>query len=78
MATATHDEIKSRVPGLQDHAVVELMDARATVDEIDASLAMLESDDKDLIDAREHEGARINRILGILRAAGVEIRGDKD
>ena len=71
MGTATQKDVLSVFPELEDHAVVEILDMRATVDELEAALTVLASDDKDLIAMKRREGAEINRLLDILSQAGV-------
>lgn len=72
MTIATHDDILHVFPGIQDHAAVEILDMKATVDELEAALVMLTSDDKGLIDIRRREGDQIHRLLNILNQAGVQ------
>ena len=73
MTTATRDDVLSAFPGLQDHAIVELLEMKTTVDDLEAVLGMLTSDDKDLIEIRRREGGQIHRLLNILSRAGVDV-----
>ena len=66
MDAATHKDITRLFPGIQDHTVVEILEAQATLGEIEAALALLQDADEGLIGARQRHGDRINRILDIL------------
>ena len=71
MSTATRKDVLGVFPELEDHAVVAILDMKATVDELEAALTILASDDKDLIAMKRREGGEINRLLDILSQAGV-------
>ena len=78
MSTATHKDVLNVFPGLEDHAVVEILDMHATVDELEAALTVLASDDKELIAMKRREGEEINRLLDILSQAGVGSMPERD
>ena len=77
MSIANHEDIVHVFPGIQDHAVVEILEMKATVDELEAALAIMSGDEKDSIGIRQREGGQIHRLLGILDRAGVQ-QGDED
>ncbi len=70
MNTATHQDITRLFPGIQDHTVVEILDTRATLGDIEAALALLLDADEGLIGVKQRHGDRINRVLDILAASG--------
>lgn len=72
MATATRKEILRLFPGLPEHAVLALIDAKATSAELDAAMLSLQGDDDAIIEFRRRDGARLEHLLGILSAAGIE------
>jgi hypothetical protein len=69
MNAATHQDITRLFPGIQDHTVVEILDTRATLGEIEAALALLLDADEGLIGVKQRHGDRINRVLDILAAS---------
>lgn len=78
MNTATHNDVVRLYPGLSDHAVVEILAMEAEVAELEAAMALLDGDDKDLVEIRRREGDRINRLLNILSQSDIEARQDRD
>jgi low affinity Fe/Cu permease len=78
MTTASHNDIKKVFPDLPDHAVVEILAMNATIDELDAALVMLTSDDNELIGIRERQGTQIHRLMNILNQAGIHSPEDRD
>lgn len=78
MSKATRRDVLGVFPGLEDHTVVEILDMGATVDELEAALTILSSDDKELIAIKRREGDEINRLLDILGQAGVESMTEQD
>ena len=70
MNAATHKDIVRLFPGIQDHAVVEILDAHATLGDVEAVLALLQDADEGLIGVKQRHGDRINRVLDILAASG--------
>ena len=77
MGQATHKDILSVFPGIQDHAAVEIMAMRATVDDLEAAFAVMTSDDEHLIDVKQREGGQIHHLLVILGRAGVHPATDR-
>jgi hypothetical protein len=71
MNAATHQDIVRLFPGIQDHTVVEILDANATLGDIEAALALLQNADEGLIGVKQRHGDRINRVLDILAASGL-------
>ena len=69
MDAATRKDITRLFPGIQDHTVVEILDAQATLGDVEAALALLQDADEGLIGARQRHGDRINRVLDILAAS---------
>lgn len=78
MAMATYKDIFRLFPGLQDHAVTEILDLHATIDELEAALVLFSSDDKDLIEIRRREGGKIHQLARVLSEAGIEAIEDRD
>ncbi len=74
MDTATRKDIVRLFPGIQDHTVIEILDTRATLGDIEAAVALLQDADEGLIGARQRHGDRINRVLDILAAS--DLRSD--
>lgn len=72
MTAATRNDILRIFPDLPDHAVSRIEDMKATVAELDAAMLLLSSDDVDLIEQKQREGDRLNHLMAILDAAGVE------
>ena len=70
MNAATHQDIVRLLPGIQDHAVVEILDAHATLGDVEAVVALLQDADEGLIGVGQRHGDRINRVLDILAASG--------
>lgn len=71
MNAATHQDIVRLFPGIQDHTVVEILDANATLGDIEAALALLQDADEGLIGVKQRHGDRINRVLNILAVSGL-------
>lgn len=72
MTAVTHDEIVRLFPGIQDHTVLEILDTKATVGELEAASLLLQNADEGLVDIKQREGDQINRLLDIF--ARSEIR----
>ena len=72
MDAATRQDITRVFPGVQDHAVVEILGAQATLGDIEAAAALLQDADEGLIGVKQRHGDRINRVLGILSASGFQ------
>lgn len=71
MKTATRNDILTVFPGLEDHALVEILGMQATMEDLEAALALLSSDDEGLIEVKQREGTQIHRLLNILNRAGL-------
>ncbi len=69
MDTATHQDIIRLFPGIQDHTVVEILDAKPTLGDIEAAASLLQDADEGLIGVKQRHGDRINRVLDILAAS---------
>lgn len=69
MNAATHKDVVRLFPGIQDHTVVEILDAHPTLGDVEAALALLQDADEGLIGAQRRHGDRINRVLDILAAS---------
>ncbi len=69
MDTATQQDIVRLFPGIQDHTVVEILDTKATLGDIEAAVALLQDADEGLIGVKQRHGDRINRVLDILAAS---------
>lgn len=78
MSTATNDQIVRLFPGIQDHAVIEILNTNATVDELEAAMLLLQSADEGLIDIKQREGDRINRLLNILGSSELRPQENRD
>ena len=78
MSIATHKDVLSIFPGIQDHAAVEILEMKATVDELEAVLAVIMSDDKDLVEVKQRQGGQIHRLLNILNQSGIAPVQDRD
>ena len=78
MKIATREDVIAVFPDLQDHAVVEILDMKASVEDLEAALGLLMSDDKDLIEVRQRDGGKIHRLLNILNLAGAQEALDRD
>ena len=78
MKIATREDVIAVFPDLQDHAVVEILDMKASEEDLEAALGLLMSDDKDLIEVRQREGGKIHRLLNILNLAGAQEALDRD
>ena len=78
MTTATHDDIVRLFPGIQDHTVLEILDTKATVDEIEATTLLLQNADEGLIEIKTQEGDRINRLLNLLASSEIRPQENDD
>jgi len=50
MTTATHSEIVQLFPGIQDHSVLEILATKATVEELEAAMLLLNDEDEGMIE----------------------------
>ena len=69
MDTVTHQDIVRLFPGIQDHTVLEILDTKATLGDIEAAVALLQDADEGLIGVKQRHGDSINRVLNILAAS---------
>lgn len=69
MDTVTHQDIVRLFPGIQDHTVLEILDTKATLGDIEAAVALLQDADEGLIGVKQRHGDSINRVLDILAAS---------
>ena len=70
MNAATHKDVVRLFPGIQDHTVVEILDAHPTLGDVEAVLALMQDADEGLLGVKQRHGDRINRVLDILAASG--------
>ena len=78
MTVANYQDVARLFPGLQDHAMAEILATGAKVDELEALFALLAGSDEGLIEIRQQESGRIDHLLTILRQSGIEPRDDRD
>ena len=78
MTTATHDDIARLFPGIQDHAVIEILATKATLAQLEAASLLLGDQDEGLIEEKRKEGSQLSRVLEILASAQLEPREDRD
>lgn len=78
MTTVTHDDVARLFPNIQDHAIVEILATRATVDELEAALLLLSNEDEGLIDIKRREGDQLNRLVDILNRSEIAQQADRD
>lgn len=72
MSIATHEDVVRIFPGIQDHASLELLAAKATVNDLEAVQLLLQDVDEGLIEMKRQEGDRLNQLLGILIKSGMQ------
>ncbi len=78
MNSATHEDIMRVFPDIEDHAAVEILAMKATVNELEAALVLLTSDDKDVIEIKRREGDQIHRLMNILNRAQIAPQSGRD
>ena len=78
MTTVTHDEIVRLFPGIQDHTVLEILDTKATVGELEAASLLLQDADEGLVEIKLQEGDQINRLLDILASSEIRPQEESD
>ena len=66
MATLTREDVVRLCPGIQAHDVLEVMNTRASVAELEAALLLLQDADEGLAEVQREHGDRINRLLAVL------------
>jgi len=70
MNPATQKDVVRLFPGIQDHTVVEILDAHPTLGDVEAVLALMQDADEGLLGVKQRHGDRIDRVLDILAASG--------
>ena len=78
MTIATHADVCRLFPGLQDHAVVDLLATRPSIAELEAVSRMLHDDDESLIKIKQEKGDRLNRLVVILSHAQLQPADNHD
>jgi hypothetical protein len=78
MTVATHDDVCRLFPGLQDHAIVDLLATRPSIADLEAVSQMMQDDDEGLIGLKQRRGDRLNRLLVILSQAQLQAADDFD
>lgn len=78
MAIATERDIRRIFPGIEDHTVLEVLDSRATIDELEAAALLLGNEDEGTIGVRAREGALLNRLLDLLSRSDIQPPDDTD
>jgi len=78
MTTATHSEIVQLFPGIQDHSVLEILATKATVEELEAAMLLLNDEDEGMIELKEREGDQLNRLLDVLSNTEIMLQEDRD
>jgi arsenate reductase-like glutaredoxin family protein len=78
MTSATHADVCRLFPGLQDHAIVDLLATRPSIAELEAVSQLLQDDDESLIEIKQRKGARLNRLMAILSYAQVHAADNHD
>ena len=78
MITATHNDIVRLFPGIQDHAVVEILATEASISELEAASSLLGNQDNGLIEAKRQAGGQLPRVLDILARAEIVPADDSD
>ena len=58
--------------------MVEILNAKATVDELEAALLLLQDADEGLIGIEQRERDRINRLLDLLGSSELRPQEDRD
>lgn len=77
MTQAKHDDIARLFPGIEDHAVVEILAMKATVAQLEAASLLLGDQDEGLIEEKRKEGSQLSRVLDILASAQLQSREDR-
>jgi hypothetical protein len=78
MTTATHSEIVQLFPGIQDHSVLEILATKATVEELEAAMLLLNDEDEGMIELKKREGDQLNRLLDVLSNTEIMLQEDRD
>ncbi len=78
MSNVTHTDVVKRFPGMPDHTVVEILALQPTEAELDAMQLIAAADDEHLVEFKQHETDRLNRLLAIVEASGMGFEDDRD
>jgi hypothetical protein len=78
MITASRADIVRLFPGIQDHAVVDVLATKATVSELEAASLLLGNQNNGLIEAKREAGGQLSRVLDILARAEIVPVDDSD
>jgi arsenate reductase-like glutaredoxin family protein len=78
MTIATHADVCRIFPGLQDHAVVDLLATRPSIAELEAASQMLQDDDESLIEIKQRKSDRLNNLVAILSHAQLQAADNHD
>jgi arsenate reductase-like glutaredoxin family protein len=78
MTIATHADVCRIFPGLQDHAVVDLLATRPSITELEAASQMLQDDDESLIEIKQRKSDRLNNLVAILSHAQLQAADNHD
>ncbi len=78
MTIATHADVCRLFPGLQDHAVVDMLATRPSIAELEAVSRLLQDDDESLIEIKRRKGDRLNRLVVILSRAQLQPADNHD
>ena len=78
MTSVTRADVVKRFPGLPDHTVVEILAMEPTAAELDAMLLLSSDDGEHLIEFKQRDNDRLNRLLAILEASGMGFEEDRD
>ena len=73
MATLTREDVVRLCPGIQAHDVIEILDTKASVAELDAALRLLHDADEGLVGVQREHGDRINRLLAVLSRSEISL-----
>ncbi len=76
--TVTHDQIVRLFPGIQDHSVLEIIATKATVEELEAAMLLLNDEDEGLIALTHRDGDQMIRLLDILSHSEIPLRENRD
>jgi arsenate reductase-like glutaredoxin family protein len=78
MTVATHADVCRLFPGIQDHAVVDLLATQPSIAELEAVSQMLQDDDESLIEVKQQKGDRLNRLFAILSRSQLRAADNHD
>jgi hypothetical protein len=78
MGIATHEDVYRLFPDIQDHAVVDVMATRPTINELEAAWQMLQENDEGLVAIKQRKGSRLNHLLAILVESQMQVEDDHE